>query len=121
MAPTLRLQLMMVILVLDLVVSHVECGKYYCYLASWIGSEFIPANFPLSYFACQIIDSAHLFSTDPLLSYINRCTAHYSSVSFWTRNCLDQIKVITLAHPCHHFHTSFSNQLNFCKPNLKEA
>jgi hypothetical protein len=23
---------------------------------------------------------------------------------FWTQNCLDQIKVITRAHPCHHFH-----------------
>jgi hypothetical protein len=26
-----------------------------------VGSKFIPANFPLPYFARQIIDSAHLF------------------------------------------------------------
>jgi hypothetical protein len=71
-----------------------------------VGSEFIPANFTLSYFPrqftivlflSQLIDSAHLFSTDPLLSYINRCTAHNSAVSFWTRNRLDQMKVITRA------------------------
>jgi hypothetical protein len=36
---------------------------------------------------------------DPLLSYINRCTAHYSSVLFWIWLCLDQIKVIARAHP----------------------
>jgi hypothetical protein len=41
--------------------SLMNYGKYYCYLSSRIGSEFIPANFPLPYFACQIIDSAHLF------------------------------------------------------------
>jgi hypothetical protein len=42
--------------------------------------------------------SAHLISMDPLLSYINRCTAHYSSVTFWIWFCLDLIKVIALAH-----------------------
>jgi hypothetical protein len=41
---------------------------------------------------------------DPFLSYINHCTAHYSSVLFWIQFCLDQIKVIARAHPCHHFH-----------------
>jgi hypothetical protein len=37
-------------------------------------------------------------SLDLPLSYINRCTAHYSSVMFWFWFCLEQIKVIALAH-----------------------
>jgi hypothetical protein len=52
-----------------------------------IGSEFLPANFPLSYFVRQIIDSAHLFPPIRVyqcLPYIYHCAAHYSSVSFWT-------------------------------------
>jgi hypothetical protein len=44
-----------------------------------------------------------LITVLPIHKY--HCTAHYSSVSFWTRNRLDQIKVIARAHPCHHFHT----------------
>jgi hypothetical protein len=36
-------------------------------------------------------------SRDPLLFYLSRHTAHYS-VSIWTQNRLDQIKVITSAH-----------------------
>jgi hypothetical protein len=48
-----------------------------------------------------------IISMDPPLSYIYCCTAHHSSVSFWTRKHLDQIKVITRAHPCHHFHSQF--------------
>jgi hypothetical protein len=46
--------------VTDLLSHSAYCGKYYCYLSSRIGSEFIPANFPLSYFVRQIIDSSHL-------------------------------------------------------------
>jgi hypothetical protein len=45
-----------------------------------------PANFPLFIFTAKILMasySAHLISMDPLLSYINRCTTHYSSVKFW--------------------------------------
>jgi hypothetical protein len=79
------------------------CGKYYCYLSRRV----FPANFPLSVFARQIIDATllhPLISTDPLLSYINHCTAHYWAVLFWIRFCLDQIRVIARAHPCHHFH-----------------
>jgi hypothetical protein len=44
-------------------------------------------------------------SASVLCIYVNRCTTHYSSGSFWTRNRLDQIKVITRAHTCHHFYT----------------
>jgi hypothetical protein len=40
-----------------------------------------------------------LISMDLLLSYINCCIAHYSSVMFWIWFCLDLIKVIALAHP----------------------
>jgi hypothetical protein len=79
------------------------CGKYYCYSSRRI--RVFPANFPLSVFARQIIDAmllCPLISMDPLLSYINQCTAHYSSVLFWIQFCLDQIKVIAHAHPCHH-------------------
>jgi hypothetical protein len=74
-----------------------------------IGSEFLPANISLSYSARQFLGSAHLFPPirDHHLSYKYRCTAHYSSVLFWTQNRLDQIKVIAHAHPCHYFHTSF--------------
>jgi hypothetical protein len=74
---------------------------------NWIGSKFLTANFPLSYFVRQIINSAHLFTPIRVyqhLPYVYCCTAHYSSVSFWTQNRLDQLKVITCAHPCHHFH-----------------
>jgi hypothetical protein len=57
-----------------------------------IGSEFLPANFPLSYFVRQIIDSAHLFLPIRVyqrFTYKYHCTAHYSSVLFWTLNRLD--------------------------------
>jgi hypothetical protein len=60
------------------------------------------ANFPFFIFTAKILMpsySAHLISMDPLLSYINRCTAHYASVKFWIWFCLDLIKVIALAHP----------------------
>jgi hypothetical protein len=76
---------------------------------SQIGSEFLPANFSLSYFVCQFIDSAHLFSPIRVyhrFTYKYISTAHYSAVLFWTQNRLDQIKVIARAHPCHHFYTS---------------
>jgi hypothetical protein len=52
-----------------------------------IGSEFLPANFPLSYFVRQIIDSAHLFQPIRIyqhFTYKYHSTAHYSSVLFWT-------------------------------------
>jgi hypothetical protein len=68
---------------------------------------FISRQFSIVCFDRQIIDATllrPLISTDPLLSYINCCTTHYSSVLFWIQFCLDQIKVITRAHPCHHFH-----------------
>jgi hypothetical protein len=58
-----------------------------------------PANFPLSVFDRQIIDATllcPLISTDPLLSYINHCTAHYWAVLFWIHFCQDQIKVIAV-------------------------
>jgi hypothetical protein len=56
--------------------------------------------------------SAHLISMDLLLSYINRCTAHYSSAMF----CLELIKVIALAH--HHFHRIPKKSLNMPKVSI---
>jgi hypothetical protein len=54
---------------------------------------------------------------DPLLFYTNQCTAHYSSVLFWIRFCLDQIKVIAFAH---HFHTGQVRELlNFQRPSVR--
>jgi hypothetical protein len=53
-------------------------------------------------FTAKIADAKLLrpfISMDPLLSYINRCTTHYSSVTFWIWFCLDLIKVIAFAHP----------------------
>jgi hypothetical protein len=67
-----------------------------------------PANFSLFIFTAKILMprySAHLISIDPCLSYINRCTAHYSSVTFWIQFCLEQIcKGYRSCSPCHHFH-----------------
>jgi hypothetical protein len=60
-----------------------------------------PANFPLFAFTAKILIpsySAHIISMDPLLSYINCCTSHYSSVMFWIWFCLDRVKVLALAH-----------------------
>jgi hypothetical protein len=77
---------------------------------SRIGSEFLPANFSLSYFVCPFLGSAHLFPPIRVyhcFTYKYHCTAPYSSVLFWTQNRLDEIKVIACAHPCHHFHRRF--------------
>jgi hypothetical protein len=62
----------------------------------------------------HIVDSTHLFSPIRVyfdFSYKYRCTAHYSSVLFWTQNRLDQIKVITRAHPGHYFHNGGSGEI----------
>jgi hypothetical protein len=64
------------------------------------GSEF-SRQFSIVHFYHQNFDaklSAYLIFMDPFLSYLNCCTAHYSSVMFWIWFCLDLIKVITLAH-----------------------
>jgi hypothetical protein len=64
------------------------------------GSEFA-CQFSVVHFYRQILMpcySAPLISMDALLSYINHCTAHYSSVKFWIQLCLEPIKVIALAH-----------------------
>jgi hypothetical protein len=88
-----------------------------------IGSQFLPANFPLSYFDRQIINSAHLFPPIRVylhLPYIYCCTAHYSSVLFWAQNRLDQIKVITRAHLCHWCYVFLPNVIlpNVVSPNV---
>jgi hypothetical protein len=60
-----------------------------------------PTNVSLFIFTAKILMlcySTHLISSDPYLSFINCCTAHYSSVTFWIRFWLEQIKVIALAH-----------------------
>jgi hypothetical protein len=64
------------------------------------GSNF-SRHFPIVHFTAKILMprySSHLISLDPHLSYINRCIAHDSSVTFWIQLCLEQIKVIALAH-----------------------
>jgi hypothetical protein len=64
------------------------------------GSEFA-CQFSIAHFYRQILMprySAHLISLDLLLSYINCCTAHHSSVMFWIWFCLKPIKAIALAH-----------------------
>jgi hypothetical protein len=77
----------------------------------WIGSD--PSFFP-PIFHCPILSTNlltppiyfHWSDSITVLPFIYHCTAHYSSVSFWTWNRLDQIKVITRAHPCHHYHNT---------------
>jgi hypothetical protein len=77
-----------------------------------LGSDptYFPANFHCSISVHSCVSSAHLFSPIRVyfdFSYIYHCTAHNSSVLFWTQNRLDQIKVITRAHPGHYFHKIF--------------
>jgi hypothetical protein len=58
-------------------------------------------QFLIVYFYSQTLMphySAHKFSLCPCLYYINRCTAHFYSVTFWIWFCLYLIKVIALAH-----------------------
>jgi hypothetical protein len=69
-----------------------------------VGSKFYSRQFTIVTFLASTYQLRPFISMDLLLSFINRCTAHNSSVSFWTQNRLDLIKVITRAHPCHHFH-----------------
>jgi hypothetical protein len=59
-------------------------------------------QFLIVYFLPPNIDATLLrplnfLGSAPILC-INRCTAHYSSVTFWIQFCLEQIKVIALAH-----------------------
>jgi hypothetical protein len=89
--------------------SYVSVENVIVIYLNWIGSKFLPANFPLSYFARQFLGSAPFYSpirVYPDFSYKYRCTAHHSSVLFWTQNRLDQIKVIARAHPGHYSHTN---------------
>jgi hypothetical protein len=59
-------------------------GKYYCYSSSQI--RVYSRQFSIVLFCPPNYWLRSFISTDPLLSYINRCTAHYSSVLFWTQN-----------------------------------
>jgi hypothetical protein len=98
------------------------CGKYYCYLSysDRIRLIFPPISFVIflftNFLAPPILSSPIRVYFD--FSYKYHCTAHNSSVLFWTQNRLDQIKVIARAHPGHYFHrcirkcTSDGIQLN---------
>jgi hypothetical protein len=61
-----------------------RCGKYYCYLSSRIRSKFIHANFPLSYFVRQIIDSLltppTYFHGSAFVLYILLCRPSFFSI-----------------------------------------